>query len=257
MGIKSALILRFRNIGRAGPFIPLPDHIYHYAMSATISPKETTLHSHVAHPPPDIKKQGVLSEQASIFTSLPLPASVAAFLDSKPTVAVTISSFGEVKNVSERFPTSTKFQVLFIDSSCSSDKDPNHMHYNGTLDLGAVFLKAALIVHGCGAGTCHQVALLGKPSIGLSGFREQECNGVALERMGISKHFLLKSLYSDHVVAVQFIEAIISFFDGNATFAHPLKLVEVQRAMCQEETLAYRAFFEKMRELTCGGPVIC
>jgi len=253
MGIESALILRLGSLGLSDPFAHLSDHRYYYAMSATIAPKAIPFSSMTVFPHPDIKKNGVLTEQTDIFEPLPLPADIAAFLDRMPTVAVTISSFGELNNVSKMFPYSPKFQVLFIGSSCgrnkNADRGPNHLHYGDMLDLDAVFQKAALIVHGCGAGTCHQVARSGKPSVGLSGFLEQECNGMALERLGISRHFTLKSLYNDRSVESDLSELIVSFFHSQATFADPEKLLEVQRAIQHEETSAHHAFRQKLSQL--------
>lgn len=218
-------------------------------MSSTLSPTVIPLRSLVVYPHPDIEKHGVLSEQPHIFKPTALPEHVVAFLEKMQTIVVTISSFGQVKNVAKIFPPSDEFQVLFIGSCCcQSDADSNHMYYEGLLDLDVVFQKAALIIHGCGAGTVHQVALSGKPSIGLSGFLEQECNGVALEQLGISRHFSLRSLYSDSGTVHAFIEAVMACIHGNASFMDAQRLQEVQEMVQKEHDAAFGAFLDRVRK---------
>merc|ERR1712217_638060 len=93
-------------------------------------------------------------------------------------------------------------------------------------------------------------ALSGKPSIGVSGFLEQECNGMALEKLGVSRHFTLKSLYSDYDAVKAFGASITSFFDRTAlSFVSHNRLLEVQNAVQNEQPAAFHAFLDKLREL--------
>jgi hypothetical protein len=252
MGIRSSLVVRLGSLCLTDPHAHQPEQQnqnYHYAISSTLAPKEIPFNSHMVFPHPAIEKCGVLGQQPHIFESHPVPEHVVAFLDRMPTAVVTISSFGQVKHVVEMFPASDKFQVLFLSSSCQSDADPNHMHYEGLLDLDKVFQRAALIVHGCGVGTVHQVALSATPSIGLSGFLEQECNGKALEKLGISKHFSLKLLYTDHGSIEAFIETVLACIDGTASFVNPRRLREVQSMVQKEHDEAFGTFFGKVRKM--------
>mmetsp|Transcript_83414 Transcript_83414/g.165556 ORF Transcript_83414/g.165556 Transcript_83414/m.165556 type:complete len:257 (-) Transcript_83414:240-1010(-) len=252
MGIRSSLVVRLGSTCLADPLAHQPElqNLNNfYAMSSTLAPTVLPLHSHVIYPHPAIEKHGVLSEQPHIFKPDPIPENVRTFLEQMQTIVVTISSFGQVKNVAKMFPASCEFQVLFLGSSCQSDPDPSHMHYKGMLDLDMVFQKAALIVHGCGVGTVHQVALSGKPSIGLSGLLEQECNGVALEKMRVSKHFTLRSLYSDPCVVKAFIEAVMGCIQGAASFIDRHKLLEVQEKVQKEHGAAFGAFTDRVRKV--------
>jgi len=251
MGIRSSLVVRLGSTCLADPFAHQPELQnlnYFYAMSSTLSPTVIQLRSRVVYPHHEIEKHGILSEQPHIFKPEPLPEHVVAFLERMQTIVVSISSFGQVKNVAKIFPPSDEFQVLFIGSSCQSDADSNHMHYKGLLDLDVVFQKAALIIHGCGVGTVHQVALSGKPSIGLSGILEQECNGVALEQLGISRHFSLRSLYSDSGTAEAFVEALMACIHGQTSFIDPRRLREVQERVQKEHDAAFGAFLDRVRK---------
>jgi hypothetical protein len=254
MGFESSLVVRFGSMGVADPFAHLPSPNHYYAMSATLAPTQIQFHSKVVYAHPDVKSQlqGVLPEPADTLKDH-LPDEVAEFLERKPTVVVSVSSFGQVNNIVRMFPSSDTFQVLFLGSSCR-DPDPHHMHYEGLVDLDAAFDKAALIVHGCGVGTVNQVALSGKPSIGLSGFLEQKCNGLALERLGISKHFTLESLYTDPGSVKCFAASISSFFDGTASLADPSKLREVQHAVRQESAAALGNFCRRLRKVLESQP---
>lgn len=251
MGIDSALLLRVSGMCLADCYNEAHVRKLHYAMSSTLAPEELELHSSmVMYPHPEVKKQchGVLGEAEHLFNRS-LPQDLEQFLDRKATVVVTISSFGQVDKVARLFPSSDRFQVLFLGSDCGSE-DPNHMHHHEPANLDAVFRRASLIVHGCGVGTINQVALSGKPSIGVSSFIEQRCNGLALENMGVSRHFTLKSLCStDGDAANEFATCILSFFESPASFANPDRLEEVQRAVQTESASAFASFLNRVSEV--------
>ena len=56
----------------------------------------------------------------------------------------------------------------------------------------------------------HQVAMSGKPSIGISSCMEQEMNGKALGDLGIATHFKLKDLWYDKDGAVAAFQSCIT-----------------------------------------------
>lgn len=250
LGITSSLLLRFSGMSLADPYQEAEAHNRHYALSATLAPNKLDLRSQLLCPHPNMKAQchGVISKSEHIFEDVPLDLD--KFLDTKPTVVVTISSFGQVDKVAKLFPTSDQFQVLFLGSACKTDADRSHMHYEGLVNLDAVFAKASLIVHGCGVGTVNQVALSGKPSIGVSSICEQHCNGSALEGLGVSRHFTLKSLCStDARAADDFVTTIFSFFQCPASLATPERLEEVQSAVKAESELALAALLRRIDEV--------
>jgi len=247
MGIRSSLIVRLGSMCLADHLALSQNHFY--AMSSTLAPEVLPLHSCIVYPHPAIAKHGPLSEHDSIFKPDPVPEQVMDFLERKPTVVVTISSFGQVKNVVKMMPPCTEFQVLFLGSSCHRDANPSHMHYEGLLDLEIVFQKATWVIHGCGVGTLHQVARSGKPSIGLSGFFEQECNGMVLEKLGISKHFSLKSLYTDRGTVDAFKQSIMTCIHGTASFIDTHKLREVQERVQKEHGAAFGKFLDRVRQV--------
>ncbi len=246
MGVQSTLTVRAGSMGLGDSDM---EHKF-LAMSPTLAPKALQLGPKLL-PVDGVLKQGVIAEPADIFPPTALPECVAAFMDQKPTIAVTLSSFGQVQKVIDFFPLSSIYQVLFIGSNCVGDADESHMHNEGPLDLNLVFAKATFVVHGCGTGTVYQVALSGKPSIGISSMIEQEHNGKALEDLCISKHFALKALWydSDGVVT-----AFRSFVDGYFSGTSPIDettLHQVKEAVAQEDGLA--TFCEKLAEIAEAG----
>jgi hypothetical protein len=222
----------------------------YYAQSETLSPKIFTFRSgalSVVHQ--DIKKEGVLIEPKECFAPRHLPEDIQTFCTSgKPTVVVSISSFGQVDKVIPKFPASDKFQALFLSSKCKNDTDASHLHYEGLVDLDAVFKHSALIVHGGGVGTSNQVAFSGKPSIVISCLCEQENNGRALEKLGVAKHFTLKSLLDNEETVKDFQESILSVFDHpQATWFNADKLKEVQGNVSDENEQCSSAFLQRLR----------
>ncbi len=243
MGIESALILRIGSLG-------LGDTNFEnkfFAMSPTLAPKALRFGPNAVSVE-GVPKQGVIGEPSDVFTPRPLPEDVLAFLDQKPTVVVTLSSFGQIEKLVGMFAEVEGIQVLFVGSKCQNDLNTNHMHYADMLDLDEVFAKAALIVHGCGVGTVNQVAFSGKPSIAVSSMMEQELNGEALEALGTAKHFTLKSLWHDESNAVQnFHSSITSFLEGVPDLGK--RLVDVQTAVEKERDVALQSLCDALDEL--------
>jgi len=186
MGIKSSIIMRFGSMC----LLDNANEARHYhAISATLAPKMIQLHDSLAFTAA-IEKHGVMSEPIDVFSPGLLPERIAEFLEKKKTVVVTISSFGQGIKLVKMFPASDKFQVLFLGcDKPDDDLDPNHMYHNELVHLDTVFQKSALIVHGCGAGTINQVALSGKPSIGVSGFLEQASRISSREAAGLQAFY--------------------------------------------------------------------
>ncbi len=242
MGIESALALRIGSLG-------LGDNHFEnkfFAMSPTLAPKALRFGPNVVSVE-GVPKKGVIGEPLQIFTPRPLPEDVRAFLEQKPTIAVTLSSFGQIEKLVGLFP-SAGIQVLFVDSKCQNDLNTNHLHYADMLDLDEVFAKAALIVHGCGVGTVNQVAFSGKPSIAVSSMIEQELNGEALEAAGIAKHFTLKALwYQEGNVVESFRSTVAGFLEGAADLGK--RLIDVQTALEKEKGAALQTLCNALDEL--------
>ena len=145
MGLHSDLSLRVSSLG-------LSDSVLErkfMAMSPTLAPKTLQLGPKTL-PVDAVPKGGVIAEPLRLFPQRDLPPSVEAFME-KQTIAVTLSSFGQIDKLIDFFPEA--YQVLFVDSNYEGDSNPKHLHYNGLLDLNSVFAKSAIVVHGCGTGT--------------------------------------------------------------------------------------------------------
>jgi hypothetical protein len=252
IGVESVLLLRVGGVSLADHYDEAKVQKRHYALSAIWAPEEFNFLSKTLYAHPDLKKQclGVLSESEHFDKAL--PDCLRVFLDRmpmKPTIVVTISSFGQDSRVAELIPRSDKFQVLILGSTCASDPDPHHMHYGDPVNLDAVFQMASLIVHGCGVGTINQVICSGKPSIGVSSLCEQHCNGMALEKLRVSRHFNIKSLCSTKVDAKNFATCILEFFDDPSSLASPDRLKELQCAAQTERESALGAFLDRVNDV--------
>lgn len=251
LGITSSAIMRVGSMGLRDPCENRGSHNMCYAMSPKLAPEKLQCMGQLVCPDPRMKEQclGAIVQSPSLFRQ-ELPERVTSFFRRrKPTVVVVISSFGQVTEVARLFRSSQRYQVLFLDSDgCDHD---GHMHFDGMVNLTAAFREADLIVHGCGVGTICQVALSGKPSVGVSGLCEQASNGERLQELKISKHFELKSLCGSSADRIEEFRACLdSFFDDPRSIGiDPEAVKQVQEAVKLESERAFTNFRERMHEL--------
>jgi hypothetical protein len=192
-----------------------------YALSERLCPRKLHLGPTFVKDvrPKEWTLAGVIREPRDVFPAEVLPENVASFLDAEPTMVVTLSSmnFGSLfqRLLGDR-------RCLFISSTVDTPS-PSHMHWPGQLNLDAVFEKASLIIHACGAGTAYQAVCASKPSICVTLTKEQANNARRLVYKGAAVHFALVDLkMEDQAVQDSFAEALDNpvpvFADGFQVF---------------------------------------